>query len=155
MAEAALAEPAAGPRSGYGQLVRFLLVGASNTAVTLALFVLLQNWLSPTVAYTVVFALGLAYTTVMTASVIFGARLTWRTGGAFVGWYLLVYGVGVAVVQAIHQMWDPSSLVTALVTVGITAPLNCLGGRLLFQPTPADEGDEQRMAGSAPARAAA
>ncbi len=43
MAEPALAEPAAGRRSGYGQVVRFLLVGASNTGVTLALFVLLQN----------------------------------------------------------------------------------------------------------------
>jgi putative flippase GtrA len=133
MAEAALAEPAATRRSGYGQVVRFLLVGASNTAVTLALFVLLQNWLSPTVAYTVVFALGLAYTTVMTASVIFGATLTWRTGGAFVGWYLLVYGVGVAVVQAVHLMWDPSSVVIAVMTVGVTAPLNFLGGRLLFR----------------------
>jgi putative flippase GtrA len=133
MAETALAEPAVGQRSGYGQVVRFLLVGASNTAVTLALFVLLQNWLSPTVAYTVVFALGLAYTTVMTASVIFGATLTWRTGGAFVGWYLLVYGVGVAVVQAVHLMWQPSSFVTAVVTVGVTAPLNFLGGRLLFR----------------------
>jgi putative flippase GtrA len=148
------AGPAAGRRSGYGQVVRFLLVGGSNTAVTLALLVLLQNWLSPTVAYTVVFALGLAYTTVMTASVIFGGRLTWRTGGAFVGWYLLVYGVGVAVVQAIHLMWDPSALVTALVTIGVTAPLNFLGGRLLFQPAADDEPAEKR-AGRTPAQVAA
>jgi putative flippase GtrA len=136
VAETVLApRPASAGRSGTGEVVRFLLVGGSNTLVTLALFVLLQQWLEPAVAYTVVFALGLAYTTAMTASVVFGARLTWRTGGAFVGWYLLVYGVGLLAVQLLQALWTPSSLVTAVVTVAITAPLNFLGGRLLFRPT--------------------
>jgi putative flippase GtrA len=136
VAETVLApRPASAGRSGTGEVVRFLLVGGSNTLVTLALFVLLQQWLEPAVAYTVVFALGLAYTTAMTASVVFGARLTWRTGGAFVGWYLLVYGVGLLAVQLLQALWTPSSLVTAVLTVAITAPLNFLGGRLLFRPT--------------------
>jgi putative flippase GtrA len=136
VAETALApRPASAGRSGTGEVVRFLLVGGSNTLVTLALFVLLQQWLEPAVAYSVVFALGLAYTTAMTASVVFGARLTWRTGGAFVGWYLLVYGVGLLAVQLLQALWTPSSLVTAVLTVAITAPLNFLGGRLLFRPT--------------------
>jgi putative flippase GtrA len=136
VAETVLApRPASAGRSGTGEVVRFLLVGGSNTLVTLALFVLLQQWLEPAVAYTVVFALGLAYTTAMTASVVFGARLTWRTGGAFVGWYLLVYGVGLLAVQLLQALWTPSSVVTAVVTVAITAPLNFLGGRLLFRPT--------------------
>jgi putative flippase GtrA len=115
-----------------GQLLRFLLVGGSNTLVTLALFVLLQQWLPASVAYTVVFALGLAYTTAMTATVVFGSRLTWRTGGAFVGWYLLVYAVGLGVVRLLDVLWDPSSLITAVITVAVTAPLNFLGGRVLF-----------------------
>jgi putative flippase GtrA len=136
VAETVLApRPASAGRSGTGEVVRFLLVGGSNTLVTLALFVLLQQWLEPAVAYSVVFALGLAYTTAMTASVVFGARLTWRTGGAFVGWYLLVYGVGLLAVQLLQALWTPSSLVTAVLTVAITAPLNFLGGRLLFRPT--------------------
>jgi putative flippase GtrA len=136
VAEAAVAARPA--RSGVRELFRFLLVGGSNTLVTLALFVLLQRWLPPSAAYTVVFALGLAYTTVMTASVVFGARLTWRTGGAFVGWYLLVYGVGLLVVQLLHAFGEPSALGTAAVTVGVTAPLNFLGGRLLFAVRPAE-----------------
>jgi putative flippase GtrA len=112
--------------------MRFLLVGGSNTLVTLALFVALQHWLPASVAYTVVFALGLVYTTAMTATVVFGSRLTWRTGGAFIGWYLLVYAVGLGAVHVLEALWDPSSLVTAVVTVAVTAPLNFLGGRLLF-----------------------
>ncbi|WP_369139994.1 GtrA family protein [Modestobacter versicolor] len=134
MAEAALGAPGVlGNRAGLGQLVRFLLVGGSNTLITLVLFVLLQNWLSASAAYTVVFALGLAYTTAMTANVVFGSRLTWRTGGAFVGWYLLVYGVGLLSIQLLHTWADPSPTVTAVLTVVVTAPLNFLGGRLLFR----------------------
>lgn len=133
---ACAARPAQAWRSGRGELVRFLLVGGSNTLVTVALFVLLQQWLAPATAYTLVFALGLVYTTVMTASMVFGARLTWRTAGAFVAWYLLVYGVGLLAVQLLQAWWTPSSLVTAVVTVGVTAPLNFLGGRLLFAVRP-------------------
>jgi hypothetical protein len=40
------------------------------------------------------------------------------------------------------------------VTVGITAPLNFLGGRLLFQPASDDEPAEER-AGRTPAQVAA
>ncbi|TYP89830.1 GtrA family protein [Blastococcus xanthinilyticus] len=127
----------AGSRRTYGELLRFAVVGGSNTLVTLALFVLLQQWLPATVAYTLVFAAGLAYTTVLTASVVFGARLTWSTGAAFVGWYLLVYGVGLLVVHVLESRWDPSAVVTAVVTVAVTAPLNFLGGRLLFRAPPA------------------
>jgi putative flippase GtrA len=116
------------------QLGRFLLVGGSNTAITLALFVALQQWLAPALAYTVVFVLGLAYTTAMTARVVFGARLVWRTALAFAAWYLLVYGVGLLVVQTLHAVWAPSGMVTALLTVAVTAPLSFLGGRLLFAP---------------------
>ncbi|MCO7218759.1 GtrA family protein [Klenkia sp. PcliD-1-E] len=128
---------AAVPRT-VGQLVRFALVGGSNTLVTFALFVLLQRWLPPGVAYTVVFALGLAYTTAMTSRVVFGSRPTWRRSALFAGWYLAVYGVGLAVVGALHAVAQPSAVVTALVTVAVTAPLTFVGGRVLFGgPVPA------------------
>ncbi len=123
-------------RGRLGELGRFLLIGGSNTVVTLVLFVLLQQWMGPALAYTVVFALGLAYMTTMTATVVFGARLTWRTATAFVGWYLSVYGVGLAVVAVLHQHWQPSPVHTAVITVAVTAPLNFVGGRLLFARAP-------------------
>lgn len=116
----------------YGEVLRFLAVGGSNTAVTLALLVLLQQWLSPAWAYTVVFVLGVAYTTALTATVVFGSRLTWRRAALFVGWYLLVYAVGLVVIGVLTSLWTPSALVTSVVTIGVTAPLNFLGGRLLF-----------------------
>lgn len=122
----------AAPRGSWGQLLRFAAVGGSNTAITLALFVLLQRWLEPAVAYTVVFAVGLAYTTAVTASVVFGSRLTLRTGAMFAVGYLAVYGVGLLAVHVLTTVWSPSPTVTAVVTVVVTAPLNFLVGRLLF-----------------------
>jgi putative flippase GtrA len=119
-------------RGNWGQLLRFAAVGGTNTLITLALFVLLQRWLQPSVAYTIVFAAGLAYTTAVTASVVFGSRLTARTGVLFAVGYLAVYGVGLLVVHVLTTLWHPSSTVTAVVTVVVTAPLNFLVGRLLF-----------------------
>jgi putative flippase GtrA len=130
-----MSEPAGRP-GRTAQLVRFALVGGTNTLVTLGLFVLLQRWLAPALAYTLVFALGLAYTTAMTATVVFGSRLAWRSAAAFVAWYLLVYGVGLLTVSVLGTVWRPSALVTAVVTVAVTAPLNFLGGRLLFGSGP-------------------
>lgn len=116
------------------QLTRFLLVGGSNTLVTLILFVVLQQWLPASVAYSIVFAAGLVYTTVLTSTVVFGARLQWRTGALYIGWYLLVYAVGLGAIQVLQAAWDPSALVTSVVVLGVTAPLNFLGGRLVFRP---------------------
>jgi putative flippase GtrA len=133
VAEVAVTEVVvAGNRRGWGQLLRFAAVGGTNTAITLALFVLLQRWLDPAVAYTIVFVVGLAYTTAVTATVVFGSRLTWRTGVLFVVGYLAVYCVGLLAVQVLTTYWNPSALVTAVVTVVVTAPLNFLVGRLLF-----------------------
>lgn len=131
-----VAESAVAPRTGLGQLLRFAAVGGSNTLVTLALFVLLQQWLAPGPAYTIVFAAGLAYTTVLSATVVFGGRLTWRTAAVFVGGYLAVYGAGLLVVELLTTLWQPSSVVIAVVTVGVTAPLSFLVGRLAFHRRP-------------------
>jgi putative flippase GtrA len=119
------------------RVIRFLLVGGSNTAATFVLFVVLQQWLAPAIAYTAAFAAGLAYATAMTARVVFGARLTVRSGLLYCGWYLLVYAAGLLVVQVLHAVWQPADVVTAVLTMGVTAPLGFLGGRFLFAPRPA------------------
>ena len=129
------------------ELVRFAIVGGSNTVVTLLLFVLLQHWLPAALAYTLVFALGLVYTTAMTATVVFGARLTVRTATMYVGWYLLVYAAGLGTVSLLGSLLGPSPVLTAVVTVAITAPLNFIGGRLLFAPATEREPAQAPVAG--------
>jgi putative flippase GtrA len=122
-----------GRPSGRSSIVRFLAVGGSNTLITLVLFALLARVVPPWLAYTVVFALGLGYTTALTGRFVFGAKTTRRSCGMFIGWYLAVYVVGLGVVQTLQALGVGSPDVLALLTVVVTAPLNFLGGRWIFR----------------------
>jgi putative flippase GtrA len=122
-----------GRPSTHSSLLRFLVVGGSNTAVSLVLFALLARVVAPWLAYTVVFALGLAYTTLLTGRFVFGAQNTRRRSGMFVGWYLSVYVGGLVILHALQALGVGSPDLLAVLTVVVTAPLNFLGGRLIFR----------------------
>ena len=122
-----------GRPSAQSSVLRFLVVGGSNTAITLVLFALLARVMPPWLAYTVAFSLGLVYTTLLTGRFVFGADNTWRSSGLFIGWYLAVYAVGLAVVQTVQALGVDSPDLLALLTVVVTAPLNFLGGRFIFR----------------------
>jgi len=62
-----------GRPSNRSTVLRFLVVGGSNTVITLVLFALLARVMPPWLAYTVVFALGLAYATLLTGRFVFTA----------------------------------------------------------------------------------
>jgi putative flippase GtrA len=125
------------------QALRFLLVGGLNTGVTVVLLAVLARLIDPALAYSIVYAAGLVFTTVMTSQYVFSADRSWSRMAAFVAWYLAVYGVGMAVVQVLDSAHQWSSVVLALATVAVTAPLSFLGGRLIFasarRPIPAQE----------------
>jgi putative flippase GtrA len=122
-----------GRPSSLSSVLRFLMLGGSNTAITLVLFELLAWVMAPWLAYTLGFALGLAYTTLLTGRFVFGARNTSRTSGLFVGWYLAVYVVGLGVVQILQALGVDSPDLLAAQTVVVTAPLSFLGGRWIFR----------------------
>lgn len=122
-----------GRPSNRSSILRFVVVGGSNTAITLVLFALLARVIPPWLAYTVVFALGLTYTTVLTGRFVFGADNTWRRSTLFVGWYLAVYALGLGVLQTLQALGVESPDILAVLTVVVTAPLNFLGGRRIFR----------------------
>ena len=122
-----------GRPSNRSSILRFLVLGGSNTAITLVLFALLARVMPPWLAYTVVFALGLAYTTVLTGRFVFGAANTGRSSALFIGWYLTVFAFGLGVVQTVQVLGVHSPDVLALSTVAVTAPLNFVGGRWIFR----------------------
>jgi len=122
-----------GRPSNLSSVLRFLAVGGSNTVITLVLFALLARVMAPWLAYTLVFALGLAYTTMLTGRFVFGADNTRRRSGLFIGWYLTVFVIGLGVVQTVQALGVDSPDILALMTVAGTAPLNFLGGRWIFR----------------------
>jgi putative flippase GtrA len=112
--------------------LRFILTGAANTALTGALLLVIATQVDMAIAYTIVYVIGLAFSTVLTASFVFRSQLTAGRATRFVSWYVCVYLVGVTVVKLSVSHWHASHLLTALCAVAVTAPLNFVGGSLIF-----------------------
>jgi putative flippase GtrA len=112
------------------EIGRFLVVGAINTAGSLALFVLLSTFLDPRVAYAIAFAAGIAFTTLMSSRFVFRTNPPARSKGLFVLWYLAVFALGELVVHGVAVSAGYAPWVAGLATAAVTAPLNYIGGRI-------------------------
>jgi putative flippase GtrA len=112
--------------------LRFLVLGALNTALTGALIVVISRWMDIQLAYTIVFVVGLMFTTTMAGPFVFRAPLTGRALRRFVSWYLCVYLLGVSVVHITEHLFHISHVWIAASVIAVTAPLNFLGGRRAF-----------------------
>ncbi len=121
--------PADAPHSLTGSAWRFLLAGGANTLVTATALTLLSLVIDPRVAYSVVFALGIALSTVLANRFVYGIRMNSRTVAAYVAMYVVVYLVGLAALSAARHAGLPEAA-SGLVVV-VTAPLTFVGGRLL------------------------
>jgi putative flippase GtrA len=116
------------------QFARFLLVGVSNTALTLALFLILAIFVPLVVAYTVVFSLGVAYTTLLSRSFVFRSGAGPGQVLGFVAGYIVVYLVGRLVLRVLAATSDVPNWAAALAVVAVTAPLTFLLGRWSLRP---------------------
>ncbi len=92
----------------------------------------IAEWVDIDIAYTIVFALGLAVTTVLAGRFVFRSQLTATAIRRFVTWYSCVYLVGVAIIHLTESQWHVSHLLTTGVVLAVTAPLNFLGGGRAF-----------------------
>ncbi len=120
------------------EMLRFLIVGATNTGGTLVLFALLTFVMPATYAYTCAFAVGLLYTTFMSTRVVFRVEATVKRHTHFIIWYLLVYLVGLGILSLLEWTGAPR-LVIVVGVAAATVPLNYFGGRITLArgPSPA------------------
>jgi len=94
------------------------------------LLAVLAKIINPMLAYTLVFAAGLALSTYLAGAYIFRVRMQRRHVVAYVLLYVVVYLIGLGVVAlAVHAGVEEHY--TGLVVL-VTAPLTFLGGRLLL-----------------------
>lgn len=115
-------------------VARYLALGATNTAVTFALFTGLQHVTAVAIAYTVAFATGLVITTTLSSRVVFGARTTRPRQAAFACCYLAIYAAGLGLSQLLAGHAPPWQVSSAAILV--TAPLGYLAGRTVLVPRP-------------------
>jgi putative flippase GtrA len=109
---------------------RYIGLGAVNTALTFVIFTGLQHVTAVAVAYTTAFAIGLVFSTALSARVVFGAPTTGGRRAAFAACYVAIYGVGLAVSHALHGHAAPWMISAA--TIAVTAPLGYLAGRAVL-----------------------
>jgi len=117
------------------QLLRFLVVGGVNTAVTTVLFYGLALVVPPRAAFTIVYIGGLAFVTLATPRYVFRVRARTSALALLAVWYVGIYLVGLAVVSGLDSISD-SHAVIVLGTVLVTAPLGFAGGLLLVARGP-------------------
>jgi putative flippase GtrA len=118
-----------------GPVIRFLIVGGSNTIVTAGIVVLLSLWIPGWMAFTIAFCLGLAYSVLLTGRWVFKAESNVGSSLKFASAYVVIYLIGVAGIAVLGALSAPSWANGA--TVFLTAPLSFLAGRFIFsRPRP-------------------
>ncbi|WJS91739.1 GtrA family protein [Microbacterium testaceum] len=119
-----------GRRTARQAAWRFLLIGATNTLATTALLVGLSYLMPGWLAYTVSFALGLAYSTIFAARWVFTSDGSARAASLYALCYLAIFLIGLVVIAGIHALSWPA-YANAL-SVIVTAPLGFVAGRIVF-----------------------
>jgi putative flippase GtrA len=117
-----------------GQILRFLIVGGANTLATYAVFIVLGLFMPAWIAYTIAFALGLAWVVFGSSRFVFKGEHGGRRLLLFAGWYLVVYAVGRIVIAVIAPVEFVELAVASLAVLVATTPLTFLGGRLILSP---------------------
>lgn len=124
-------------RRDHAQILRFLVIGGTNTLVTYAIFIGLGLLIEPWIAYTIAFAAGLVWVGLGSSRFVFRAAFSWRRVLLFIGCNLVVYGLGRLVIRAVQPDGLLALALTSLLVLAATAPLTYLIGRRIFTRPPA------------------
>ena len=115
------------------QLLRFVVVGGANTLLTYGVLLALLQAVGPRTAFTVAFVTGVALSTLLTGRLVFRSRPSPSQRVAYAAWLGVVYLVGLVAVELAVRAAVPEPLLAA-VPIGVSAPLNFLGGRWVLLP---------------------
>ena len=115
-----------------GQALRFLLVGGANTLATYAIFIVLGLFMPAWIAYTIAFAIGLAWVVFGSSKFVFRGEHGRRRLLLFAGWYLIIYAVGRVIIALIAPADFVDLAITSLAVLVVTTPLTFVGGRFIF-----------------------
>src|ERR1043166_3114695 len=120
-----------GRHTTSGQALRFVVLGCFNTGATIVGFYLLSGVVSPHVAFTVIYALGIAFVVLVTPGYVFGARAPWSRRALLGLVYVGSYVVGLGVMTGLRDVFDAPRIVVVLAPAAVTAPLSFIGARFL------------------------
>ncbi len=107
------------------------MLGGANTVGTAIALYLLAGVVSPRIAFTLIYVVGITIVVFVTPRYVFGSRASWERRLLLGLWYLGTYAIGIGVISVLHQVVSAPRIVVVVGTVTVTAPLGFVGGRLL------------------------
>lgn len=114
------------------EALRFALVGGINTLLTLALYQMALCWTGEKVAWTVAWAAGIGFVAVAYPKFVFTrGRMTWRRCLANSAYYVLSYGISLALLAGLVALGVHPRPAALLVVVGMV-PINFVCSCLIF-----------------------
>ena len=111
------------------QFARYLVAGAVNTAVTYALLVVAMRSMGYLAAYTIVYALGIAFGYWLQSRFVFHVPLAWRAALRYPLVYLAQYVFGFVLLALLVDTAHIDKDLAALVVVIANVPLGFLLSR--------------------------
>lgn len=111
---------------------RFLLVGATNTLFSYALYLLLLLAVNPHVAYTVSYAAGIVLSYFLNVHFVFKRKPSFASFMQFPFVYALQYGLGLVVLSVLLQLGIDAKWAMAGV-VAATIPVTFLASRFVLK----------------------
>jgi putative flippase GtrA len=131
-------------RSGLGRVLRFLVGGGLNTAVTYLVYLALHQVLNYQLAFLIAYAAGIVFSYFFNSKVVFQRRMTWTGMLVFPLVYLVQYAVSALVLGAIVEYTAVPSWVAPLLVSVLTLPLTFVLTRFVVNRFNPLEGDLRR-----------
>jgi putative flippase GtrA len=120
-------------RSLSRQFGGFLAVGLANLALTLlvyeALILVMPYWL----AYTLSFAVGIAFALFANAGLVFGRPVSIASAVPFVLFYLVSYAAGLGIVVLLVEAIRIPAGLAPFGAIAILVPINFIGTRFVLE----------------------
>lgn len=120
-----------GATAERGRALRFLASGIVNTLVTYALYLVMLRFMSPRLAYTLVYVVGIALAYTLNRGFVFRTHAGWRSALAMPMIYLLQYLVSLAVISLWVWLGLPPGL-APLPAIILSMPITYLLTRTSF-----------------------
>ncbi|WP_373696686.1 GtrA family protein [Microvirga yunnanensis] len=109
-----------------------MLGGAANTALSYAVFLLLQQFMKPTAAYSAAYVLGIVFSYLINTTFVFRQRRSVRSALKFPFVYIAQYFVGLAILS-ILTYFGLDSRIAMLVVIAVSVPLTFVLSRFVLK----------------------
>jgi putative flippase GtrA len=121
--------------SGW-QLARFVLLGGANAVLTWLIYLALLHWTGYALAYTISYVLGIGFSYLANAILVFNAPMTARSAATFPLVYVFQYVAGLALVAAQIEWFGVPAWLAPWIATALLVPASFILTRTILVRKP-------------------